>query len=373
MKTVNRICWAVCGGILLFAVCFQLLFYKVDVHEAGVLTQQYGVFGSKGVKAEDFNPGWHLDLGPIHTWNTFDMTVQTIEMTRRPDRGDRGGQDAVVLKSSDGYNITLDVTLKFRIKPEMAHALLQELGARTDQHRSIVRNLALETIRDSFGNMRTEDFYNPAIRRQGTREAHARLSAELDARNMELIDILVRDIVFDDQYEQKILQKKLADQDVELNKSMQEAASKRGERQVIEADTQAMVKVIDEERKGELLKMKADIDKQIAQIDADAEKYAAQVRADADLYAAQQIAKGTLLVKQSEARGEQLKADALQGRGGANLVALEATKNLKLGAMTLSTVDTDFLNVQRMVQMLGASGPSTTSAPGGNGAPPPAL
>lgn len=374
MKIVNRVCWALCISIILFALTFNVLFIRVQVDEVGVLTQQYAFFGSKGVKEKDFGPGWHLDLGPVHTWNTFDVTVQTIEMTRDPSTGDRRGRDDVVLKSSDGYNISLDVTLKFRVKPGNAHLLLQDVGASPDQYRRIVRNLALETIRDEFGDMRTEDFYNPAIRRQVTLNARESLARELDQRNLKLIDILIRDITFDAQYEQKILQKKLADQDVELNRSMEIAADRAGQRQVIEADTEAMIKVIDEERKGAILRMQADTDKAIAQIRADAEKYAAEVQADADLYAAQQIAKGLLLTKEAEATGERLKAAALHGSGGANMVALEAARNLQLRGMILSTVDTDFLDVQRMVRMLGAvggDGPAVAVGASGSDPPPP--
>ena len=60
------------------------------------------------------------------------------------------------------------------------------------------------------------------------------LLKKLDQRHIELIDILIRDISFDPQYEKKILDKKLADQDVELNKSQAIAAEKKGITRVIQ-------------------------------------------------------------------------------------------------------------------------------------------
>ena len=128
------------------------------------------------------------------------------------------------------------------------------------------------------------------------------------------------------------------------------------------ARADANVKVIEMERDGEILKMQAETDKKIAEITATAEKYATETRADADLFAAETIAHGTLLVKQAEAEGERLTAQALSGQGGANLVALESARNISLSDMTLSTVETDFLDVDSMVRMLGATGDEEKSA-----------
>jgi regulator of protease activity HflC (stomatin/prohibitin superfamily) len=350
MKTLNRICAIVCAVIIAALLLHKLLLIEVPLGKVGVLTQQYAMPGAaRGVKAHDYRPGWHLDLGPIHSWTLFDTTMQTIEMSSHTPNS-----AAVQLKSSDGYSISLDITIKYKIQPEKVHLHYQAVGGREANTVSLVRNEANDTFRDIFGGMRTEDFYNPRVRREKTALARVQLASRLDSRFVQLADILIRDIGFDPQYEKKIMDKKLADQDVELNKSQSLAAEKKGETNVIEAGADAMVKVIDREREGELLKMRAETEKAISELNAEAQKYATQARADADLYAAQLIAASTLKVREAEAEGERLKAAALQGAGGANLVALECMRNLLLGDMILSTVDLDVLDLERMAQKLGA-------------------
>ena len=44
----------------------------------------------------------------------------------------------------------------------------------------------------------------------------------------------------------------------------------------------------------------------------------------------------------------------MQGVGGGTIVALEAAKNIRLGSMTVSTQSTDFLDLDKMADKLGA-------------------
>ena len=76
---------------------------------------------------------------------------------------------------------------------------------------------------------------------------------------------------------------------------------------------------------------------------------------DADLYKAELEAKGTLLEKEAAAEGERLKATALNTPGGQNLVAFEMVEQLQLEEITVSTQRNDFLNVESVLEKVGAS------------------
>jgi regulator of protease activity HflC (stomatin/prohibitin superfamily) len=244
--------------------------------------------------------------------------------------------------------------VKYRVSPNEVHKLYQELGSEA-RYKGIVRDQVQKTIRDIFGTMLTEQFYDPDVRRIKTTEATSDLKGELAENSIELIEILIRDIAFDPSYERKILDKKLADQDVELNKSRALAEEKKGETNRIAAETEAKVRVIEQELKAKQLTMKADTDKEIAQIHADARLEAAKLKADADLYKAELEAKGTLLEKEATAEGERLKATALNTPGGQNLVAFETVEQLNLGEITVSTQSNDFLDVESVLEKVGAS------------------
>jgi regulator of protease activity HflC (stomatin/prohibitin superfamily) len=335
------------GGVFVAA---QFLFIKIDIGKTGVRTQQYAFLGDKGVVPEDFGAGWHRNLPLLDTWNVFDATVQTTEFTTEQERQETrkiysflssasrsylssaplGGPGQIELKSKDGYTVRLDVTVKYRVKPGEVHQLYQELGSQA-RYKGIVRDQVQQVIRGTFGTMRTEQFYDPEVRRGKVAEATTLLETELTSNSIELIEILIRDISFDPAYERKILDKKLADQD------------------------EAKVRVIEEELKAKQRTVKAETDKQIAQINADARLTAAKLKADADLYKAELKAKGTLLEKEASAEGESLKATALNTPGGQNFVAFEIVEQLQLGEITVSTQSNDFLDIESVLEKVGAS------------------
>jgi regulator of protease activity HflC (stomatin/prohibitin superfamily) len=231
------------GGFILL----KSLTTYVEVGFVGVRTQEYGIFGSQGVVQKDFGPGWHRDLGPIDSWRFFESTIQTLEMTRDASRGSVRGRDDVRIQSADGYTVSVDVTVKYRIQEGKAHKLYEDTGSK-EKYKVIVRNEAEKACLALFGQMKTEDFYNPDVRRTRQEEVKKRLADSLEDNYVEVFDVLMRDVTFDPEYEKKIQRRKLADQEVELNKSMGKAEQMRGKTQVIEAETQRILQVIKQEK-----------------------------------------------------------------------------------------------------------------------------
>lgn len=376
MKYIRYAALAVIIGLIGLFIFISFFVIRIRPGEVGVRTQQYAIFGEKGVQSRDYEPGYHRNFPIVDTWNIFDATVQTTEFTTPEERqearrrwenflSDRSsdgaldnypvtGPERIELKSRDGYTVKLDVTVKYRPKPEEVFELYKEFQSEVG-YKSIVRDRAQNTLRNVLGTMDTEDFYDPSVRREKTSEAFDRLKEELNTSHVELIDILIRDITFDATYERKILDKKLADQDVELNKSRALAEEKKGLTNVILAETEAKVRVIEQEKKAEELTLRSETDRKISQIRADARVTVSKTKADANLYADRLNADGKLLEEKARADGERLKAQALQGGGGANYVALHAVRDLNLGDTIVSTLDVQFLDVDTMVRQFGAN------------------
>ena len=352
MKLVKLISAIIIVVLVGGAISIKALTVYVPVGSVGVRTQEYAVLGQKGVVQADFGPGWHRDLGPIDSWVAFDVTVQTLEMTRDPRRGTLMGRDDVQVQSADGYTVSVDVTIKYRMAPGKAHKVYQDTGSR-DKYKVIVRNEAQKACMGLFGQMKTEDFYDPRERRTKAEQVKALLTEALEDNYVEVIDVLIRDVQFDPEYERKIRRKKLADQEVEYNKSKARAETMRGKTQVVEANTERKLAVVAEQKNAEVVTMQAETNRQIAGIKAEAEKYATEKRADADLVKAQKEAAGHLLVRKAEAEGERLRNTAMMGLGGNIIVALEAARNLHLSDITVSTLSTDLLDLDEMATKLG--------------------
>lgn len=360
------------GVILVLILGFWLrtMVTKVGVDQVGVRTQNFGVFGEKGVFAQDYDkPGYYRNYWLIDSWTFYDKTVQTLHLHKGGtgtklaqrsiirDRHLRGQQSAmededIRVKSKDGYDVSLDITVKFRIKPGQAHKLLQQLGP-GDQYKVKVENETKDACRIVFGGMRTEEFYNPEIRATKTIEAAKLLQDKLDERFVEIVGLLVRDVRFDEQYERKIKEKKLADQDIELNRSREQAAEFKGRTNEIKAKTEAMIRVMMQSKEKTLAELKANNDLEIAKITADYQAYATERRAEADLYGKRKEAEGTKAVKQAEAEGARLKSQAMGGPGGKTMVALEAAQNVELKELTVSTLKTEFLDLEAMADLFG--------------------
>jgi len=353
MKTIKILSILVTVIILGFWLVLHSLTIDIPIGQVGVRIQQYSIFGKQGLIPKDYTPGWHLNRGPLDKWLLFDSTVQTLEMTRDTRQGSDRSIDDIKVQSADGYAISLDVTVKYQIIKEQAYQLYQQIGAGS-KYKIIVRNEAQKFCMGSFGQMKTEGFYNPVERRATAEQVHKDLNIALKPKGLEVIDVLIRSVQFDPEYENKIRQKKLADQEVELNISMGKAAEMSGKTQVIEAETDKLINLVIKEKEAELIRMQAETDLEIATIKAEFDRYVKEKEADADLVAAQKDAEGTLKVLTAEAAGERMRNEALQGSGGDILVALEAAKNLKIADVDVSTLNIDFLDLDAMVKKLGA-------------------
>jgi regulator of protease activity HflC (stomatin/prohibitin superfamily) len=352
MKSIKIASVIVVAVILGGWATVKSLTVDIPIGQTGVRIQQYGILGKRGVVKTDFGPGWHRDLGPIDSWVAYDSTVQTLEMTKEARQGSSPGRDDVKVQSVDGNAISLDVTVKYRIAEGMAHKLYQDTGAGT-QYRTIVRNEAENACMGRFGQMDTEEFYDPEQKRLRAQEVLDELTASLKDNYIEVIDVLIRNVEFDPAYEKKIQSKKLADQEVELNKSMTKAELTRGKTQVIEAETEKKVLIIGQETEAIGARMGASNNLEVAKIQAQAKKYVTERSADADLTMDQRQAAGILLVKESEAEGERLRNEAITGPGGNILVALEAARSLKVSDVTISTLEVDLLDINGMAEKLG--------------------
>ncbi len=121
---------------------------------------------------------------------------------------------------------------------------------------------------------------------------------------LKIHDALIRHFSFSPDFERAIEQKKLAAQQVEINKNKALAQEEEAKRQEAEA-------------RGMKLK---------AVQEAEGRAQSAKIEADAEKYKLEQEAAGKLAVYKAEAEGKRLLSDALGG--GQNVVALKFAENI---------------------------------------------
>jgi regulator of protease activity HflC (stomatin/prohibitin superfamily) len=306
--------------------------------QVGVRTIKFGLFGPKGVEEQVYAPGTTYFFLPfINDWNVFDTKLQNLEMTFSKVRGDRKSQDDLVFKTIDGNDISLDVIIAYRIDANKAPYILQYVARNDASLRdTVVRTVARSKPRDIFGELKTEAFYVAEARETQSNRAKDALQQILGPMGIVVEKVLTNDYRFNPEYTKAIEDKKVADQQVEKNKSAQHAATEEYKRKL-------------EEARGEVNKMIADADGQYLKDKIEADVYREKQQLLAKAIQAEGIA---------EAKGIQEMNNALAGSGGEAIVKLKIAEALfgrriillpvSEGGMNLKTTD-----INRLIETLG--------------------
>ena len=314
------------------------ILYSTGPTEVGVRTKKFTLLGDKGVEPRAYKPGSTYIFMPfINDWHTFDTKLQNLEMVFEKGRGDRRTRDDLLFKTIDGNDISLDVIIAYRIDPDKAPEILQRVADSNETLRDkIVRTVARSKPRDIFGELTTEEFYVADKREAQSQRAKEVLQEMLGPLGVNVEKVLTKDYRFNPEYQKAIEDKKVADQQVQKNRSAQHAALEEYKRKL-------------EEAKGEVNKMIADADGAYRKAKIEADVYYEKQQLLAEAIKAEGIA---------EAKGIQEMNNALAGSGGEAFVKLriaEALQGKKImllpvseGGMNLKTTD-----INKLIEIVG--------------------
>jgi regulator of protease activity HflC (stomatin/prohibitin superfamily) len=331
----------ICLGVALVWLCGLsgcMFFNSTGETEVGVRTKKFAFFGKKGVEDKIYAPGaTYIFLPFINDWNTFDTKLQNLEMVYDRSRGDRRTRDDLLFKTIDGNDISLDVIIAYRIDPQKAPYILQNVAEDNRTLRDkVVRTIARSKPRDIFGELTTENFYVADEREKQSQKAKEVLQSMLGPMGVVVEKVLTKDYRFNPEYQKAIEDKKVADQQVQKNRSAQHAALEEYKRKL-------------EDAKGEVNKMVADADGAYRKAKIEADVYYEKQKLLAEAIKAEGIA---------TAKGIQEMNQALAGAGGEAYVKLQIAeamqgKHIMLlpvseGGMNLKTTD-----INRLVETMG--------------------
>jgi regulator of protease activity HflC (stomatin/prohibitin superfamily) len=208
---------------------------QVDAGNVGVKK----LFGQ--VQNDVLGSGLHF-INPLLEIEKMDVKTQNYTMSGVHDEGARVGDDAIRVLTSDGLEVTMDLTVLYKVLPSEAPEILRETGL--DYTDKIVRPLTRTKIRDNA-------VYYEAIALYSTKrdEFQLRIFNSIDGdfkkRGLVLEQILIRNITLPQSVKTTIEQKISAEQEAQkmqfvLQKERQEAERKRVEAQGI-ADYQHII------------------------------------------------------------------------------------------------------------------------------------
>src|SRR6201985_1301265 len=222
------------GGIIILGV-LSSAFKIIDPGKVGVQT----LFGK--VQDNVLESGLHV-INPLVNVTTFSIQTQNYTMSAKSNEGQVEGDDAIRVLSSDGLEVTIDLSILYRVSPSKAPYILQNIGQ--DYQDKIVRPETRTAIRDNAVAYAAVDLYSTK-RQEFQYKINKTISESFEKNGLEVQQILVRNITLPESVRQSIESKIQAEQDAQkmqfvLQKERQEADRKRVEAQGI-ADYQKII------------------------------------------------------------------------------------------------------------------------------------
>ncbi|SFE09697.1 SPFH domain, Band 7 family protein [Chitinophaga sp. CF118] len=208
---------------------------QIDAGEVGVKK----LFGK--VQKDVLGSGLHF-INPLLQIEKLDVKTQNYTMSGVHDEGTKSGDDAIRVLTADGLEVTIDLSVLYRLIIKDAPMLLQETGA--DYEDKIVRPITRTRIRDNAVYYDAVALYSTK-RDEFQQRIFKSIEADFKKRGLLLENLLVRNITLPQSVRTTIEQKINAEQDAQkmqfvLQKERQEAERKRVEAQGI-ADYQRII------------------------------------------------------------------------------------------------------------------------------------
>lgn len=211
------------------------MFKVIPPGEVGVQT----LFGQ--VQDRVLPSGLHV-INPVVEVTNFNIQTQNYTMSAKDSEGAVPGDDAIRVLSSDGLEVTIDLSVLYKVDPDKAPFILQNIGEKYED--KIVRPVTRTAIRDNAVNYQAVDLYSTK-RQEFQAKINQTITQSFAKNGLEVQSILIRNISLPASVKASIEAKINAEQDAQkmqfvLQKERQEADRKRVEAQGI-ADYQKII------------------------------------------------------------------------------------------------------------------------------------
>lgn len=227
------------GGVLL-AIFGLVAGAILSIVGQGILivepSERAVIFNTLSGKLEEpRSSGTHIIIPIVQQATVYSIAQDEYTMSGTPGEGSIQGNDAVRARSSDGQEVLLEITILYRINPEgeNVNRIHENLQNRYEEDflRPVVRGIAREVV----AGFTAQQIYSEA--RSSLEQAmQDQISDSMDAQGLEMIDLLVRDITFSDEFAASIEQAQIAFQESERERELVNQQLARAEQAVVAAE-----------------------------------------------------------------------------------------------------------------------------------------
>jgi prohibitin 1 len=223
------------GALLLTIFGAGLVF--INPQERGVVIS---ALSPQGYREQPLDPGLHWIVPFAEQVQRYAISRQTYTMSAANQEGQVTGDDSIRARTKDGQEVFIDASIIYSIDPKQVIPLHINWQSRYEDQ--VVRPAARNAIRDAVSQYGVEEIVS--TKRAEMENLISKAVEEKFAQNdLAMVDFLLRDIHFSDEYAAAVEQKQIAEQQAQQAKLVVEQRKQEAEqaRQVAQGSADAAV------------------------------------------------------------------------------------------------------------------------------------
>jgi regulator of protease activity HflC (stomatin/prohibitin superfamily) len=233
------------GSLVAGAVVVALLLTVVSAGLVFIQPEERGVVISAvdpdGYRDAPLEPGLHWIIPFAENVITYPISRQTYTMSIAPSEGSIEGDDSIFARTADGQEVLVDASVIFAIDP--AKVVDVHIQWQNRYVNDLVRPVARGVIRDQASQYGIEEIVS-SKRIEMTDAVRTEIAKKLAENGLVLIDYVLRNITFSEEYAASVEQKQIAEQQAQQAKFVVEQRKQEAEQARQTAQGQADARVI---------------------------------------------------------------------------------------------------------------------------------
>jgi regulator of protease activity HflC (stomatin/prohibitin superfamily) len=191
-------------ALLIGIISSTIIFVPPD--QIGVVVS---VLAPDGYRKDPLFSGLHFVVPVLETVEKYSIARQTYTMSAATSEGQREGDDSIRVRTKDGQEVFMDSSVIYAINPPNVVNLHITWQKRYSEE--LVRPLVRGIIRDAASQYGVEEIVS-SKRAELETYINTELSTKLSANDLVLVDFVLRDIHFSEEYAAAVEQKQIAEQ-----------------------------------------------------------------------------------------------------------------------------------------------------------------
>jgi regulator of protease activity HflC (stomatin/prohibitin superfamily) len=236
-------------ALILTTVSSGLVFIQAD--ERGVVIS---AFAPKGYREEPLQPGLRWVIPFAENVKIYSIARHTYTMSVAPAEGQVEGDDSIRARTRDGQEVNVDASIIYALDPTKIISMHIQWQDRYQDN--VVRPLARGIIRDTASQYGIEEIVSTK-RAELEQAITAEMTNKLAENNLVLVDFVLRDLHFTEEYAAAIEQKQIAEQNALQAQFVVEQKRQEAEQVRQTAQGQADAAVIAAQGEAEAILVKA--------------------------------------------------------------------------------------------------------------------